>query len=169
MDGSLNVDEMKMRKNMVINGVIRFSDGGVKYVGELRGLVPHGRGVGYWENGYKWYELVFISGKPKGVGRYYYLDGVLRYEGETEGLQYVGKGIEYYKNGYEKFKGIFRKTPYFFYGARLYEKGRLYYEDGSLKYCGTFDGMKSSVLKDGIEYLKDGRVRLHGKQSYFLR
>lgn len=153
---------------MNIRGIIRYPNGGVKYEGELKGVIPHGRGVGYWENGYKWYEGDFIEGEPKGYGRYYYPDGVLRYEGETEDFQYFGTGVEYYKNGYKKFEGVFRKTPYFFYGGRLYDKGRLYHEDGSLKYCGTFEGMKSAVYKDGVEYLEDGLVRLKGKQAYMV-
>ncbi|WP_188205584.1 toxin-antitoxin system YwqK family antitoxin [Alkalibacillus aidingensis] len=153
---------------MTNNGLLYYEDGSIKYQGEMIDQVPHGHGVAYWENGHKWYIGEFAKGQPKGVGKYYYPNGTIRYEGETEELQYVGKGIEYFKNGQVKFKGTFKTTPRFYYGARCYVEGHLYDESGKLRYCGTFEGDKTYSFKNGVEYLEDGTIRLHGRKNFVI-
>lgn len=143
--------------------VIYYDSGRVKYVGEVREGEPWGFGYGFWESGRLWYVGEFRKGKPDGYGKIYFQSGQLRYKGEFEQMEYFGQGTEYYENGKKCFEGSFRKTPYFFYGARCYGEGRLYYEDGSLRYEGSFSGSKNYHFKDGIEYLKDGRIVIHGK------
>ncbi|MGO4889954.1 toxin-antitoxin system YwqK family antitoxin [Anaerobacillus sp. MEB173] len=144
-------------------GKLYYENGNLKYEGDLINNEPHGSGIGYWENGSViWYEGPFKGGKPFWKGKFYYKTGQLRYEGEFEGLQYVGQGTEYYEIGTIKFTGRYRKCPYFFYGARLYVEGKLYYKTGQLHYEGTFKGLKNYEFDKGTEYLEDGSVIIHG-------
>ena len=142
-------------------GELYYKDGKLKYQGELADGEPHGQGVGYWDDGKTvWFIGEFRNGKPEGKGKFYYPSGQLRYEGEFDrDLQYCGQGTEYYKNGKIRFTGIYRKGPFFFYGARLYVEGKLYYENGSLRYEGTFYGSKNYEFKEGIEYDEEGKVK----------
>ncbi|MBU9719883.1 MULTISPECIES: hypothetical protein [Bacillaceae] len=145
-------------------GRIYYDNGNLKYDGELKNNEPHGEGIGYWENGIDvWFKGTFKNGKPFGKGKFYYNTGQLRYEGEFEGLEYVGQGTEYYENGHVKFTGRFRKCHYFFYGARLYVEGKLYYKTGKLRYEGTFKGFKNYEFDTGTEYLEDDRIIVHGR------
>ena len=127
----------------------------------MSGGEPHGQGVGYWEDGSTvWYIGEFQDGKPEGKGKFYYRSGQLRYEGEFDrDLQYIGQGTEYYENGHMRFTGTHRKSPYFFYGARLYVEGKL--DDKNRKLCfeGTFHGSKNYEFKEGIEYTEEGSVK----------
>lgn len=139
-----------------------YENGSLKYVGETLNDEPNGSGIGYWEDGTTiWYEGNFREGKPGGNGKFYYKSGQLRYEGETEGLQYIGVGTEYYENGIIRFTGVYKKSPHFFYGARLYVEGSLYNKNGYLRYEGTFKGIKNYEFNKGIEFLEDGTIIIH--------
>lgn len=87
---------------------IYYDNGSLKHIGYWKDRKRDGYGKGSWEDGTLWYRGNFKNGQPDGYEKMYYQSG------RSE-------------NGNIKFTGTFLKTPHFFYGARRYEPGKLYY------------------------------------------
>ncbi len=137
-----------------LRGELHREDGTLEYRGELRGKVPHGKGTTFWGNGKVACEGNFEHRKPHGHCRMYFSSGHLRYEGQcVEGLP-EGSGKEYRESGIPWFEGFFGKQSYYYYhGARVWIKGRLFDDKGKLVHEGGFDstGKHSSPVRETEE------------------
>lgn len=123
-----------------VQGELFYGVGGpLKYRGEVRDGLAHGRGIGYWECGAVWCDGFFKNGKPHGSCRIYFRNGILRHVGTfVEGLP-KGRGKEYHENGTLWFDGIFgTQSLKYYWGARIWVRGSLYHEDGTLRHKGQF-------------------------------
>lgn len=130
-------------------GEIYYDDGSLRYRGDHRKGLAHGKGVGFWEKGNVWCDGFFENNKPHGKCKVYFPDGTLRHEGLfDEGLPY-GPGKEFFNNGQLWFAGIFgRQSTRYYYGARIWIQGKLYDRNGMLIHDGKFESGGSHSQPD---------------------
>ena len=90
-------------------------------------------------------------------------------EGSFGNDWFIETGTEYYENGNIKFIGEYNKGSRTYYGPRYFVFGRLFKEDGTLWYEGSFHFSKSGVgypifekeqsFVNGTEFNADGSVK----------
>jgi antitoxin component YwqK of YwqJK toxin-antitoxin module len=174
--------------------VIRSKKGNILYEGEAFKTIISGYGVEYYDGEpgkeVAAYRGEFCEGKRHGEGESYHEDGTLKHKGPyREGLPYgegisyhengqihfkgffedwmISRGSEYYKNGKLRFEGFYNSGQRHYYGPRYFVQGRLYRENGTLwfegsfkisrigsKYCPVISGERS--FRNGFEYNEQG-------------
>ncbi len=80
-----------------------------EYDGEIKELLPHGKGTEYYNSGEIKYKGEYKEGKYHGEGTEYYESGKVKYEGEYKNGVYHGKGTLYNEDGSVKYEGKFKK------------------------------------------------------------
>lgn len=112
-----------------------------------------GKAKVYDKKGGLLYQGKLKDGAADGTGEVYQ-NHQLIYKGDMKDNLYEGKGT-LYQNGMVKYKGGF--------GSNLYEgEGALYYDNGSLKFQGTFE---QGNLKKGVEYYANGMKKYSGEYT----
>ena len=138
----------KLKKGKI---AIYYSDGKLKYEGDILDGKYEGKGMLYYDHEAKRieYEGNFSNGKFEGKGIYYWKDGNYYIGDFVNGLKH-GYGIYYKNDGKVKYEGGFINDK--FEGNGIY-----YYDDGNY-YIGKF--------KDGLNY---GKGKLCNKNGDIIK
>ena len=102
---------------------------GTRYIGELRGGKPHGKGCIYYSNG-SHYEGAFDQGEKSGFGVHEWTNSV-RYEGQWRAGKKEGEGVIVFPDG-SRLQATFRDDECV--------QGQLW-KDGALKHSGPCDSV----------------------------
>ncbi|XP_071729866.1 phosphatidylinositol 4-phosphate 5-kinase 7-like isoform X2 [Rutidosis leptorrhynchoides] len=120
-------------------------NGGV-YFGNVKGMIPHGKGKYTWSNGTV-YEGDWVEGKMTGIGKITWSSGKV-YEGDFCGGYLDGFGTMKYQDGSE-YEGSWRSNIKHGFGRKKYSNSDVY--DGSWK--GVHEGNGTYVWSNGNMYV----------------
>ncbi|MCK4258820.1 MAG: hypothetical protein KAX49_07570 [Halanaerobiales bacterium] len=118
----ITVRNQEQTKNI---GKLYFSNGVLKYEGELFNNIPHGKGKKYSKTGILIYDGQFVNGKYEGFGKGYNENGFLLYDGEWENGLFNGKG-ELVNSSGDLYIGNFVSNKKQGFGVLVYGNGQKY-------------------------------------------
>lgn len=125
---SLPVVQSEIMEPVSKTETIQYANG-TRYIGELRGSKPHGKGCIYYSNG-SHYEGSFEQGEKSGTGIHEWTNTV-RYEGHWRDGKKEGEGALIFPDG-SRLNGTFRDD--------VYVQGQLW-KDGVLRHSGTSEAV----------------------------
>ena len=154
-NSSQKTEQEKVQISSSTIQTIYYTNGKIKYEGEIKNGKRHGQGTYYFVSGAK-YIGEFKDNKRHGQGTYYYANGD-KYVGEFENGIHHGQGILYYANG-DKYEGEFKKH-------HRDGQGTLYYANGD-KYIGEFEN--DHLDGQGTIYYANGNKYIGGFENNYL-
>ena len=105
---------------------------GLMLEGTCKGILKHGRFVGYYENGLLAWEVSYKNGYLHGVFRHYYPGGALHFQGEYRQSKLQGRFYQYDSVGAQSLRasfkdGLLHGWLYVFDNERKVEALKYYY------------------------------------------